>query len=372
MGLKIVWYEASHEAAVAAFNQRLKAAEVPFQFFERAASSWLPPEEGSPVYRTYRLAIDDQGFVRGGYGLRVQDFSINGETHVVANYQLPLSEGIFDPTYLTLGTRLLRSALREFPLLYSLGMGGIDKPLPRLLGASGFDLGLVPFSFRVLRGRAFFREMEFFRRSPIRRFLAGTAACTGLGEITLKLVQGTRTSLRSDSRYTIEEFQEWDDSIDEIWNAVDRKSCVLGVRHADALTRIFPPANKANRKLLLRRDGRPVAYVVVRSTPMKDDQYFGSMTLGSIVDGWGAEEDVGQLIRMATEFLEEIGADLVISNQINGPWVRALQAAGYFTYRSNFGLAISPKLSSLMGGTLMEIGERCHFNRSDGDGPIHI
>ncbi len=372
MGLKIVRYDASHETAVAAFNQRLKSAKVPFQFFDRCASKWLPPDEEAPVYRKYRLAVDEEGVVRGGYGLRIQDFSINGESHLVANYQLPLSEGIFDPTFRTVGTRLLRSALREHPLLNSLGMGGIDQPLPRLLGASGFDLALVPFYFRVLKGRAFLQEMEVLQRSPIRRLLAGLAANTGLGPVAIKTIQRARTSVRSDPSCSLEEVSEWGEEVDEIWRNVDRHGCLAGERNAAALARIFPSSNTSNRKLLFRREGRPTGYVVVRSTAMKKDKYFGNMTLGSIVDGWAEDRDVGQLVWRATQYLESLGADLVISNQVYSPWGHGLRAAGYASFRSNFGLAISPKLSSLLGGSLMEKGARCHFNRSDGDGPIHI
>ena len=122
----------------------------------------------------------------------------------------------------------------------------------------------------------------------------------------------------------------------------------------------------------MRRDGQAVGYVVVRSTKMTDDQYFGNMTLGSIVDGWAAEDDLKQLVCLASRELEALGADLVISNQILASWIRALTAGGYLSFRSNFALAISPKLSSLMGGPLIDIGPQCHFNRSDGDGPIHI
>ena len=372
MGIRIVSYGPEHEAGVAEFNQRLREAQVPFQFYGVHSTDWLQADPSAPVHRIYRLAVDDEGKVRGGYALRCQDFLIRGEVHRVANYQLPLSEGIYDPQYRTLGTRLLRSALRENPLMYSLGMGGIVQPLPRLLSASGFKLCLVPFFFRVIRARRFLLGMGVIRQSRAKRMVAAIGAYSGLGAAGFHLLQTVAGNLKMDPQYTGEpmaSFQEWGD---QVWEQSRPENSVLAVRSAAVMDRVFPPSQENNIKLRVLREGRPVGYVVVRCTEMKDDRYFGSLRLGSIVDGWAEAEHVRPMIGLATDFLARKGADLVISNQSHGTWVKALRKSGFLSFRSNFGLAVSPKLSKLIGDDDSLAIEACHFNRSDGDGPIHL
>lgn len=372
MGIKIVPYCSNHEPAVDAFNERLRGAGVEFQFFSRASSEWLPADEGLPVHRIYRLAIDDEEVVRGGYALRRQQFWINGTRQWVGNYQLPLSEGIYDAKFRTLGMRLLRSALRESPLLYSLGMGGITQPLPKLLGASGFALALVPFFFRVLNAGRFLREMQLLQTPSWRRWGARISARTGVGAGGIHLAHRLRDRSHRNSRYRVEIVPEFGDWIDEVWESVGKEGLLVGDRRMEAMRQVFPASREANLKVRLEYSGRPVGFVVLRCTPLSGDHYFGNLRLGSIVDGWASKEHIVQLVRLATDLLKEQSADLIISNQSLASWQFGLQRCGYLSFRSNFGLGVSPKLSALLPGGLPANLEACHFNRADGDGPIHI
>lgn len=372
MGIKIVPYEAGHEPAVAEFNARLAAAKVDYRFFSRCSSAWLPADSDAPVYRLYRLAVEEDGTVRGGYAIRCQEFIVAGERHRVANYQLPLSEGIFDPRYRTLGTRLLRSALREFPLMYALGMGGLEQPLPRLLAACGFDLSLVPFYFRVLNGRRFFSEMEVLRASPLRRTLAGLAAGSGLASLACRSYHWAATRCRPNADFEVAEVTELGNWITALWEATEGELDCGATRTSAVLQRVLASHGGGNRRLQVSLKGQPIGYAVVRCTAMNRDHYFGSLRLGSVVDAWSRPEHASQIIHLATEYLRSAGADLIISNQSHRAWTRALKENGYRDFRSNFGLALSPQLAQRLGGPLVERLDGCHFNRSDGDGPIHI
>ncbi len=372
MGIKIVPYQAVHEEAVESFNERLRDAGVAFQFFDRCSSDWLPDDVRAPVFRTYRLALDDEGVVRGAYALRCQDFWIKGGRQRVANYQLPLSEGICNPRFRPLGTRLLRSALREFPYLYSLGMGGIVQPLPKLLEASGFDLSLVPFFFRVLNGRRFLTEMMVLRQSKMRRFGAQLAAYSGLGPLGIHSFQRLCTQAVVDGRFTSSVVASLDGWLDEVWARTASDETSGAIRSSEVMNRVFPTDHESNIKMKICCSGEPIGYVVVRCTSMKGDAYFGDLRLGSIVDGWGAKEHVGQIVRLAAAHLKGLGADLIISNQSSRPWREALKSLGFLSFRSNFGLATSPKLTAALRASSGDGLEDCHFNRSDGDGPIHI
>ena len=152
MGLRVVYYEGSHEAAVRAFNARMRAADaLPFPLPE-AASAPNPRAPAPGVEFRHFVVVDDAGEVRGGYFIRTQLFYIRGQVHGVGHYNAPLSEGIIDKRYAAVGAAMLAHAMREQPLLFAMGMGGMDQPLPRMLRAMGWSILEVPFYFIVLNG----------------------------------------------------------------------------------------------------------------------------------------------------------------------------------------------------------------------------
>jgi hypothetical protein len=90
------------------------------------------------------------------------------------------------------------------------------------------------------------------------------------------------------------------------------------------------------------------------------------MTLGSIVDGLAAFEDVGFLVAEACRQLAAKNCDLIVSYQSHPAWIAALRRYGFFTGPSNFVLALSPDLVARAAATNL------HFTRGDGDGPINL
>jgi len=67
--------------------------------------------------------------------------------------------------------------------------------------------------------------------------------------------------------------------------------------------------------------------------------------------------------------LEQRGVDLIVSNQLHPAWSQALLRSGFRTGPSNYLLALSPALARAATGAGHD---RSHFNRGDGDGPIHL
>src|SRR4051794_10126358 len=114
--------------AVAAFNQRLAGGGIPpeFQFPESDVPAWLPKLPGRRIYQEFHLATDDRA-IRGAYILKFQDFFVGGRTLPIAYYHLPISEGIVNRSYSTVGVQMIRNALKTQPLLFCLGMGGFDR-----------------------------------------------------------------------------------------------------------------------------------------------------------------------------------------------------------------------------------------------------
>ena len=163
MSLEILPYSQDAVPAVREFNQRLLAGGAPAdqQFPETPDPGWMP---GMELF----LAVEGS-LVRGGYILRRQVFSSGRDSVPAAHYRLPLSEGIVNRAYATLGLRMVRDALAREPRLYAMGMGGWDKPLPQMLKRLRWKMCEVPFHFKVCHPVRFLHHIRALRTSGLRR-----------------------------------------------------------------------------------------------------------------------------------------------------------------------------------------------------------
>src|SRR5947209_16134957 len=129
----------------------------------------------------------DGSVARGGYALKHQKFSLpDGSIRSIGYYHHPLSEGIVNKSYAMVGSLLLKDAMSRSPLLYCLGMGGYDNPLPKMLISLGWSHFAVPFYFKIVNPSRFLREMQALRTSPFRKLLMDIGAMTGTGWAALK------------------------------------------------------------------------------------------------------------------------------------------------------------------------------------------
>src|SRR5436853_6702923 len=145
MAISIKSYTEEWIPAVKAFKQRLATGGVAreFHFPEKAVPSGLPKRDGRRIYQEFYLALEGQE-VRGAFILKTQDFSVRGKIQAVANYHLPISEGIINKRYSSVGVHMLRSAAKAAPLLFCLCMGSCARPLPQMLSARRWNLHVVP------------------------------------------------------------------------------------------------------------------------------------------------------------------------------------------------------------------------------------
>lgn len=351
MPIEIVPFSAELRSVVREFNGRLDAAGVE----EGLRLPADPHAEMLPGSQSY-LALED-GVVRGGYTLRPQKFSFRGEIRCVAHYRLPVSEGIIDKRFALVGALLLRDALQKEPLLYALGMGGYQQPLPRMLQAAGWSLSPIPFYFRVVHPARFLRQIRAARGSRWRLLLMDLAASTGAGWLGLHAIQRLRTHTAAAAFSEVAEFGLW---ADELWEVVHRAYGMIGMRNAEELRQLYPQSNPR-----FLRIQTAAGWAVLVDTAMRGDQYFGDLRVGTIVDCLARPEDAAAVIRAARVHLEQRGVDLILSNQSHPAWMEALRADGFFGGPSNFLLATSPALRKL--GVV-----DWHINRGDGDGPVHL
>jgi hypothetical protein len=135
-------------------------------------------------------------------------------------------------------------------------------------------------------------------------------------------------------------------------------------RDSVTLDALYPHSDA--RFIRVRTDG---GWAVVLDTQMRRHKQFGEMRVGSIIDCLAAGGAAAGVVREATAVLEERRVDLVVSNQLHAEWSRALLDAGFRTGPSNYLLALSPALA----GMVADAPENTfHFNRGDGDGPVHL
>src|SRR6202165_2630087 len=320
MAIVIQPYRPEHEPAVTDFNQRLRQAgeDENLVFYRRAQPSWLPRTAESRIYNEFFVAVDG-GIVRGGYALKSQDFFFpDGQIRSIGYYHHPLSEGIVNKAHAMVGALLLRDAMLRAPLLYCLGMGGYDRPLPQMLVRLGWTNCLVPFFFRVVNPSRFLKNMQTLRSSTTRKVLLDLAAYTGAGWAGSKLLQGYRAlraprSLDAQCR-EVASFEAGDaESLRSLWEQARQACSFTAVRDAEALRVLYPPAETHLTRLVMKRNGAAIGWAVVGER--RKDLKYGNMRVGSVVDCFALQGESYSVVRCATQTLDRPGFDLVLSTQ---------------------------------------------------------
>lgn len=376
MALRIERFPEGAEAAAERFNTRLRATGVTeFELPENRFSKRYPEGDDSAVWQQYFLALDHQPDreteARGGYILQYQPYAVSGEVAPHAFLKLPLSEGIVDKKYALVGVQVVRDAMHREPNLYSVGMGGMKRPLPNLLAKLGWFVREVPFHFRVLQPSRFFNQARILRTSKLRARACDVLAWSGLGWLGAKIVQmrppgrladgGCETSLEP-------QFGPW---ADELWERCKSEYLFCGARTSHVLNTLYPADDTRWLRLHVKRGGKTIGWALLLNTSLVRHKQFANMRLGSIADCMAAPEDARAVIGAATRHLEGTRAELIVSNQLHGAWSTALRRTGYMSGPSNYVFAASPSLLKKTG-PLKERWSEIHINRGDGDGPINL
>jgi len=370
MGIRIERHTVDHAAAVRAFNARLTAHDaVPGFLYDELPPAG--PRNGAPIVKDSFLAVEDSE-VRGGFALYGQAFWIEGRRQRASNYRAPISEGIFDRRYAYLGMLMVKAALREDPLLFCVGMGGLAQPLPRLLAALDFKLHSVPFLFRIHRPARVLRELPILRATRRRALIADLLARTGAAWLGVRL-HARATALRA-LRWpavTATSVTSWGPWADELWESARETCSLAAVRDAAALAVMYPLADRRNVCLRLAHGGRDVGWTVLYDRAMRQSAHFGNLRVGTVLDCWARPGFAEPVARAATRALEARGVDLMIVNHAHTAWVSAFRRVGYLVGPSNYGLALSPALAAAVRAA--PDGEaRMHVTRGDADGRVHL
>ena len=365
--LAFVRYTPELDERIVEFNGRLAAGLAEFRLQVGPEPMFAPDAERLSMERY--LAVEGNA-VRGGVDLQVQPFYVEGETCTVANMQLPLSEGIVDRRYAHVGMWLIRHVLRRHPRCFALGMGGEERPLPRLLGAMGFAVWSVPFFFMVANVSRAVHELPTLGSPSARRIASTLLRITGVGAVASKGWRA-RSAWRTSGVQGIAAHQvdDWNGWADTLWEQARRSFSVVAVRDTRALRALFPTSDPRFPGLRLEEGGRTIGWAVIGLTQMVDNPHFGNLNVGTIVDALTLPGREAAAVRVATRSLLDRGVDVVVTNQSHPAWCAACRHCGFLGARSNYVLATSPTLLARS----VEIGaHRVQFTRGDGDGRVHL
>ena len=375
MPIAIQTYTDSLVPGVRAFNKRVAGADPSsFGFPESPIPHWLAPVGGDSArsdlpYQEMFVATDDAGVVRGGYVLKHQSFAFAGAIRSVGFYRAPLSEGIADRRFATLGAQMLRDAIRRQPLLFALGLGGREQALTRMLQVMRWNIAEVPFYYRIARGGRVFRELRAIRTSALRRIAMNAVAWSGAGWLAPPVLHGSAPRVPPD--VSVVEAWPSQPDMDELFHLESKAFSFCAVRTRAVLDRLYEPPNPHRAVIGVVGPANALAgWAVVLNTPMHDDKYFGDLRLGSIIDVWARAGREASVISAAVAYLQEREAELIISNQSHHRWCSAMRDNGFRQGPSNFLFAAAPALWTLLGG--QDALDRVHLLRADGDGPIHL
>jgi hypothetical protein len=373
MPIEVVPYTQEWVEAVLAFNARMRAGGTVWGWYPSPVDEWLPERAGRKTWREHWLAVEDGAFVRGAFALKPHEWSVRGAKQLVTDWQGPVTEGVISRRYNTLGLRLLREMLKRYPLLYSWGHGGLEQPMLLMLDRLGWRLHRTPFLLRVLRPVPFLRRNRYLRTSRGRRLLLDVAAFSGAGWLGLGTLHGlARVRARRSAPADAEPFEHFAPWADDLWERCASRYAALAVRDSATMNALlaqgrWPPA----QKLRVVRGGATLGWAAVMDTAMRDDERFGSLRVGSLVDGLADPADAEAVVGAAFRFLRRRGVDLVVSNQSHPAWIAAFAAHGFVAVPGRRVFAASPELANALE-PWEELRQGLHLTNLDGHGPLSL
>jgi hypothetical protein len=326
-------------AAVDRLNRRVKAGGITEQISLsprlRGEARYRP--EGFPVYRRMMIAEDGME-VHAAVLLYHHNIFVHGEKRDFCFINGPLSEGIINPIYSLAVVQLMRSALSYQPFLMGLGVGSPDLDIFRFLTKLGWKHKSIPFFFYPVRVSKVLRGMNYFKSHPLLHYGALLGICSGVGtgmSGLLALRRKLNASLSACQCSVVDAFDEWADRI----FASSLPGYGAAIRSdSTSLNIVYPPDDRRFIRLRVLRKStmKDAGWIVVALKRMRDNPYFGDLTVGTLVDGFGHIADVPALVAAGINYLAEIGADLIVANFSHAVWARACRRSGMLSGPSNY------------------------------------
>jgi len=357
--------------AVRAFNERMRAANAGADFLlaDQPNAVRAPGRPAPPIEWTKYLVLDQDDEARGGFLLMTQPAWIGGAVTPVANYQAPLSEGITDSRFGMVGLHMLRHVQRQWPMAFVVGMGGMDRPLPRLLQAAGWTVNAVPFFFHIVSPGRVVRELRVLRKRPAVHLAARAAAMTGAAWAGVTALQWRSwTAGAPGGRVQLERVDRWGPWADTLWERTRDASIFSVVRDRATLDVLYPLDDRRYLAFAAHRGGDVVGWAVALNTQMRDHSHFGNLRVATMLDAQALPDAAPAVAAAVRAELSAGDTDVIVTNQSHKIWTDAVRRAGFLSGPSNYLFAMSKPLAQAVS----EAPARVHVTRGDGDGRIHL
>ena len=131
MPYALVEFREDHVAAARAFNQRMRLAGGDSADPGPGPAGFLLPERvGHEAKRLQHYVVTDGEFIRGGCLIDRRPHWLASTDAPVWNIQSPLSEGLIHRAHANVALFMMKSLLKQNPLIYGVGMGSESKPFP--------------------------------------------------------------------------------------------------------------------------------------------------------------------------------------------------------------------------------------------------
>jgi hypothetical protein len=373
-GMEIIPYTCDWIGSVRQFNDRLVAGglDCELRFPEEPRQQFSINPNGT-LHQEHHLVVEG-ATVRGAYLLTHERWIVGGQMRHVCHFRLPVSEGLINRQYKGVGSSMLQHALQKNTLLYSLGMGSLDRPLPRMLNSRHWSLATTSFYFRCLRPGRVLHDLVCLRKHPAWNFALDTGRWGGIGSLLISGTQELRMR-RPAKTFKVSVVRDFGNEVDEIVDEIQERArdayALLPCRDSEILRLRYPASDSRFFRLVVDSGSGPCGWAVVLATSMHGHKQFGDLRVGTIVDCLAVPGDEDYVIHAASRFLEEQEVDLIISNQSHRNWLRAFEHSGFFCGTSNYIFAASPQLSRLLEPFASNF-PASHLTRGNGAGPIHL
>ncbi|GAB5548998.1 MAG: hypothetical protein RLO52_10905 [Sandaracinaceae bacterium] len=382
MAIQIVPHTEERKPLVEAFNAKMHGGGSQYGFYVEPTPRWIPKREGQKVWRELYLAVrsgkDGDQEVVGGYALKPQVWLVDGQEHLVADWQGPFSLGAIDNKYAAMGLRMVRDMLKKQPLIYSWGHGGEDEPIVRMLRKMGWLLHETPFLFRICKPKNFLTKNAYLREDGKKALAQDFLAYSGLGFLGLHTMHAAlrvrSLKLRFEAQSeVVPQLGPW---ADELWEKAKDAYRAIAVRDADTMNALASPQHDHDEwpepvRLRVRKDGRDIGWAIVLERQQKGNARFGDMRMGMIADYFAHPDDAAEVIHAAFAHLRDLGVDMVMANQSHPKWIAGFEDAGFLKVDKRRIFCASPELEKVLK-PWTETREGLFLSNMDGHGPMGI
>jgi hypothetical protein len=365
--MRFVEYDASWRTAYNDFLRRLGAATdapdvLPFAYYG--------PSPGIEVKR--HLLVDgpaERPTVVAAVTVKLQDYVVGGTPHRIAVATYPVSLGQVEPRYAMVAMLLLRRLAEAYPLNLLLGMGPPETNVTaKLCSLLGWRVQPVPYLFFPRRiGPLAAKQLESL---PVLAQLAGTAGRLQL-LTPVEAWLGTRARGRPHRRLRTLSAPAFGSELDAWQPAYSRQVGFTLVRDSRQMNAMYPPSIVEFDRLAFY-DGERFAGFAVLLVPAPEaaTRRLGANVV-TVVEFSLMDEDIDDGAAALAADLLARRLDAVICNTPHAPTVAALRAHGFWERTTNFYLATSPRLQSLLDAHKVGLADMV-ITRGDGDGPIGL